>query len=262
MFDLPPNITVVGAGRLAWNLIPSLQKAGLRVSAIFSRTEDTAALFSETFHIPLYGTDFRNIPEETDLVFLTVGDQAIEEVSAQISGIVSPQTILVHTSGSTPLNALRHRGPVGVFYPLQTFTRHSFRDFADVPVFAEGSPDALRTLLPVAKAVSGTVQLMDSEERLRLHLGAVLVNNFTNYLYKIAAELNPKTDFSVFRPLISGHMDNVFSRGPALSQTGPAVREDITTLQKHLQLLDAYPEIASLYRQISVLIQPNLSTRI
>ncbi|MDX2249773.1 MAG: DUF2520 domain-containing protein [Bacteroidia bacterium] len=254
------RIAVVGAGNLAWSLIPALQQAGLSVSALISRSLSKADFYCRTWGIKTGGTDLSLIPPEVNLIFFTVNDQALSEMMPQLAPFSERQVVCVHTSGSTPLNVWKSLGRfIGVFYPLQTFKAETVQDFSRIPVFLEGDRDVLKILRPVAELLSQKVQAMDSENRLRLHLGAVLVNNFTNCLYRLAQEINPSTDFSVYQPLINGHLEHVFSIGPAQSQTGPAIRGDISTLQKHLALLKDQPETAALYRQFSKIINPTLS---
>lgn len=253
------HIAVVGAGNLAWSLIPALSQAGFFVSTLISGSSEKINFYTKSFGIPSGSTHLSDIPPEVNIIFLTVPDQVLPEITRQLKAVVSPEVLVIHTSGSTPLDVLAPLGAhIGVLYPLQTFKAPITKPFARIPIFAEGSELVLSTLLPLAQSLSAVVQVMNSEDRLRLHLGAVLVNNFTNCLYHLAAQVNPNADFSVYQPLILGHLENVFSIGPAKSQTGPAIRKDLTTIQKHLLLLHDRPEIASLYRLFSKIIQPAL----
>jgi predicted short-subunit dehydrogenase-like oxidoreductase (DUF2520 family) len=45
------------------------------------------------------------------------------------------------------------------------------------------------------------------------------------------------------------------SQSPSKLQTGPAVRGDINTINKHLKALDTQPELKLLYQQITQSIQ-------
>ncbi|MEZ4773155.1 MAG: Rossmann-like and DUF2520 domain-containing protein [Bacteroidia bacterium] len=257
------NIAVIGAGNLAWSLIPALNQAGFFVSTLISRSSEKVNFYTKSLKIPVGHTDLTAIPPEVNIVFLTTGDQALPQIAHQLAAIISTDVIVIHTSGSTPLEVLSPLGEnIGVLYPLQSFKAQITKSFLQIPVFAEGSETVLTTILPLAQSLSETVQVMDSQSRLRLHLGAVLVNNFTNCLYRLSQEINPTVDFSVYQALIMGHLENVFSLGPAQSQTGPAIRSDMITIEKHLQLLHDQPEIANLYRQFSTIIQPGLRSRL
>jgi hypothetical protein len=89
--------------------------------------------------------------------------------------------------------------------------------------------------------------------RLRLHTAAVIVNNFTNYLYSVAEVFCEKemVDFNLLKPLIKETADRIMDNSPREVQTGPAVRKDITTLDKHLRLLAAHPKVRTLYMRMT-----------
>jgi len=89
---------------------------------------------------------------------------------------------------------------------------------------------------------------------LKLHLGAVLVSNFPNYLYRLAAELVPEAGIHAFESLIRGHIEKVFEYGPQNTQTGPAIRGDMNTLYQHLEILQDDPKKREMYWLLSSLI--------
>ena len=253
------NIAVVGAGNLAWSLIPNLQQAGARVTQLITRNTETGNHYCKTYRIPYGNASVDDLRPEINLVFLTVSDRAIEPLARQLARILSAGTLVLHTSGSVPIAALDALGErKGVFYPLQIFTRSWVTDLKEVPLFLEGSKSVTQWLFPLAEALSQKVYRLNSEERLRLHLGAVLACNFPNYLYRMAAEMNPQLGFEVYGPLIRETVDKALAFHPNQTQTGPAIRGDKEVLTQHLQLLQKHPEWQELYRMISLLINPRL----
>ena len=58
-------------------------------------------------------------------------------------------------------------------------------------------------------------------------------------------------DFETLHPLISETINKSLAIGPYESQTGPAVRNDTSTLQSHLQYLSDQQDLASLYSMFS-----------
>ena len=241
---------------MAWSLIPALQKAGGKVHQLISRNEKQAAYFSKIYGIEAYTTNLEDINPETELIILTVPDDTIQHVANILLPInyhLSP--IIAHTSGSVSIEALGSWGDrAAVFYPMQTFTTDTKRSFSDVPLFLEGNAEVLALLQPLADRMSQRVQVLDSASRAKLHLGAVMVSNFTNLLYTYADELIPGVDIHAYEPLIRGQLENVFSLGPRASQTGPAARGDEATIQRHMEMLGDKPEIQELYAMVSRLI--------
>jgi hypothetical protein len=93
-----------------------------------------------------------------------------------------------------------------------------------------------------------------------LHVAAVFVNNFSNYLLQNAYMLMQKNalPFDLLKPLAQETIDKAFDLSPQKSQTGPAIRGDEKTLKIHQTLLADEPEIQSLYTQLTNAIRKNM----
>jgi len=257
------RIAVVGPGKLANSLVPALTQAGHEVVQVLGRDLTKAKAFATAHQIPQSASLDSPVSSDANLIFLTVADQAIAEVAKQLeeTGDLGPTAVVVHTSGSTPLSALAPLAPwTGVFYPLMMFTEQREVDLKTVPLFLEGNLAIMARLKPLATQLGKEVHEMSSEDRLRMHMGAVWACNFPNLLFQIAeAQLSKSSrlDFGVYRALLEEQLRQVFELGPASTQTGPAIRGDDTTLQTHLNLLQEQPEWQELYAQLSKLINPS-----
>jgi predicted short-subunit dehydrogenase-like oxidoreductase (DUF2520 family) len=145
---------------------------------------------------------------------------------------------------------------------MQAFTQEevvSFRQ-SPVPLFVEGSNEHISSrLLALASRLSPLFQVMESESRKKLHLGAVLVCNFTNLLFRLADEVVEEVNLSMYEPLIRHQVNQAMALGPIAAQTGPAIRGDLTTIAGHLQLLAHRPDVADIYRKLSTQINPHLA---
>ena len=82
---------------------------------------------------------------------------------------------------------------------------------------------------------------------------AVIVNNFTNFMYGMAHELleDKGIDFTLLLPLIQETAQKVQFNKPHHTQTGPARRKDELTIKRHLELLEKHPEYKKIYRLLS-----------
>ena len=246
---------MVGAGNVAWHLAPALEDTGLVMERVYSRQLKRAQQLADR----LYGTDVQDhldfSTSDANLFILAVSDDAITEVAQQL--VLPEAATVVHTSGSQPLQALRKADTplTGVFYPLQTFSRHRLPDFRTVPICLESDDSGvLSRLTKLAKKVSGYVALVDSEERQTLHVAAVLANNFTNHLLRMAETFVDahRIDFTLLHPLIEETVLKALDNGPATSQTGPAVRDDASTIRRHTKQLRAFdPGYAKVYRLLT-----------
>ncbi|MES1161031.1 MAG: DUF2520 domain-containing protein, partial [Bacteroidota bacterium] len=84
---------------------------------------------------------------------------------------------------------------------------------------------------------------------LKLHLAAVLVNNFSNFLYTLTADFcrQEGADFSLLLPIIRETAERLRVYAPRDVQTGPAIRGDRTSIERHLSLLANHEDVKELY---------------
>ncbi len=249
------RIGLIGTGNVGWNLAAGIVNSPYAMVQVLSRNRASAAALAKEFKIPHSGKSPLDLLPDLDLVILAVSDHSVSEVALAVGPHFS-QTIFVHTSGSVSLEALVPVGSkIGVFYPMQTFTKGRKADWKEVPIFLEGDVAVLDKIRPLAEYLSDRVSDFDSIDRLKLHLGAVLASNFVNYLFLLASDTVrdlPEANLSTYAPLIREAVDKAFDIGPSKAQTGPARRGDEVTMQKHLQLLSGKEK--ELYRLISKMI--------
>ncbi|MEM9885910.1 MAG: DUF2520 domain-containing protein, partial [Bacteroidota bacterium] len=194
-----------------------------------------------------------------DLYILAISDDALEEVCQALSKILPQDSFLAHTSGATPSSIFaNYFNNYGVFYPLQSFSKAQAVDFAHIPICVDASQTHLLKLLyQLAQKISTKVYKINDEQRAYLHVAAVFANNFSNYLFHVAYELSQEHQipFDLLRPLILESAQKVQYFPPAQMQTGPAIREDEITMQRHLELLKSHPNWRKLYEDLSAAIQ-------
>ena len=228
------KITLIGSGNVAQHLIKAFAKSELvEIAQVFSRKKEALASLIEFDKIV---DDFQDL-KEADLYIIAVTDNAISEVSKKLPFI---NQLVVHTSGTASIETLDDKNRKGVFYPLQTFSKNKDVDFSVIPICleAENTFD-FRVLDTVAKSISKAVFPINSEQRKALHVSAVFVNNFTNHLYQIGQEIceQNKVPFEILKPLIQETADKINTLNPTDAQTGPAKRNDSTTIETHLDYL-------------------------
>ncbi|MDB5004764.1 MAG: Rossmann-like domain protein [Mucilaginibacter sp.] len=245
------RITIIGSGNVATHLAAAFKNAGHRIVQVYSRAMQNAALLA--YHVkaePIH--DLIQIDPETDIFVIAVKDDAIGVIAEQLA---VHQKLMVHTSGATDMFALlAFADNVGVFYPLQTFNKTKEVDFMNVPLCIEAADESItKQLQELAQTISNKVYRIDSAQRKVLHLAAVFACNFPNYLYTIAQQIltQHQLDFELIRPLILETAEKVQTGLPAAMQTGPAVRNDETTMNNHLQLLKDTPHLQDLYTLLS-----------
>ncbi|HEX2394159.1 MAG TPA: DUF2520 domain-containing protein [Bacteroidales bacterium] len=247
---------IIGAGNVAWHLGHSLLESGIKINAVVNRTESRGRQLANSL-----GTKYANTIEDTgnvaDLIILAVSDDVIANVACSTGFLKSG--ILVHTAGAVSMNVLSiNATDFGVIYPLQTFTAGRKLNFRHIPLLLEASSkNVFESLNKLASRLSDHVMPMTSENRMIVHLAAVLSSNFPNHLFTLSEKIlsGHGLSFSLLKPLLEETISKALSNGPAVSQTGPAVRGNEKIIKKHLKLLEKYPEIREVYKILSANIQ-------
>lgn len=247
------NISFIGAGNVAEALAVALKKEKQNIVYISSKGGISAqALAEKTGAVAREGYQFS---DETDIIIISVNDGSIEQVADSIE--CNEDTIIVHTAGSVPMSVLGRTDNAGVLYPLQTFSRGRVINMKAVPFFIEATDEyTLNILKDLALLIGSSAHQCVSEKRKFLHLAAVFASNFPNFLMTIGSDIVSHAGFNpgVLNPLIKETTGKAVAVGSALAQTGPARRNDIETINNHLEMLSYSPEYHDLYEQISRMI--------
>jgi predicted short-subunit dehydrogenase-like oxidoreductase (DUF2520 family) len=245
------NFCFIGAGNLATQLSKALQNKGFKITQVYSRTTQSAKKLAGSLSVN-YTTSLSEIDKSAEIYFVAVKDSVVDEVLSQIN---FGNKLIVHCSGSLPLSKLeRYSLNIGVFYPLQTFSKNRDVDFKEIPIFIESnSVKNEETLLHLAQEISGSVTVIDSDKRKMLHISAVFACNFVNYFYSVAADILKSKDipFDVLKPLIMETAGKIQEIPPDEAQTGPAVRFDENIINAHLNKLKEFADYRKLYKSIS-----------
>jgi len=230
------HVTLLGGGNLANHLASVfLEAEGIILSQIYNRTFQNIEHLRNRVEI----TDDLSNLKPVDIYILAVSDEAISRLSLQLKHL---NGLLVHTSGAMDMDTLQPCKRIGVFYPLQTFTKSKKVDFNLVPICIEAQETKdLFLLETMANCISKQVYKIDSLQRNKLHVAAVFVNNFVNYLYTIGEDIcvENQIPFEILQPLILETAKKINDIPPALAQTGPAMRNDTKTFEIHKQSLNA-----------------------
>src|SRR5688500_9348024 len=152
------QVSFIGSGNLAWHLAPALDNSDFPVQEVYSRNPAHAALLVER----LYQADVKaslDFSTSTSRIFIIATlDEAIEEIVQEI--ILPEEAILIHTSGSQPITVLGYAATqhLGVFYPLQTFSKDKKIEFKEIPIFIESAdPTTEKILRAMGDSLGGNV---------------------------------------------------------------------------------------------------------
>ncbi len=245
------KIVLIGSGNVATVLGKLLKEAGHMILQVFSRSASSLASELSAEHTMRWS----EIRKDADLYLVALSDKALLELPEVFLAGERP---VVHTAGSVSRQVLEKvTKSYGVFYPLQSL-RKEIPLTGEIPILVDANePWLRRMLIELAKSISSKVHEAGDEERFRLHIAAVFINNFTNHLYALAESFCKKEQvpFQLLYPLIEETARRVMHQDPAQLMTGPAIRGDSQTIEKHLQKLEAHPELKKIYQQLTASIQ-------
>lgn len=244
------KIVLLGTGNVATQLGKAIRGSGMQLLQIYGRSPQKAQQLAE-----LLGCDcsssWDDLAAGADLYVLAISDDGIEKAA---QAFPFKDAFLVHTSGSTPMQALESCNRSGVLYPLQTLSKNLDVDFQQVPLCLEAARDHdFQMLEDFARRLSQHVYRTGSDQRRVLHAAAVFACNFTNHMYTLAEDLmnHHRLPFEMLRPLIGETARKAMLESPSRVQTGPAIRQDQNTLKAHNSLLMPLEDHRKLYNFIS-----------
>jgi len=251
MSDL--KIVSIGAGDLAHHFIPALHNAGCDIIQVFSRTSINASKLAVKVNAQ-HTNELASLSDQADVYLIMVKDDVIKSVVDQLAPLKSHQ-ILAHSSGATTTGILGKKAEnFGSFYALQSFKKNKPVNLKEIPFMIFGNtPFTTRLLRMMARQLSPTVKEVDDNDRLRYHLAAVMMNNFTNHLacktrlFLQENALEPE----ILNPILTSSFEWILANNPCEIQTGPAQRNDTKVEKKHLDLIENDPYFTSIYKSLS-----------
>jgi predicted short-subunit dehydrogenase-like oxidoreductase (DUF2520 family) len=244
------EVVILGAGNVASHLFKAFSKMkNLKVIQVYNHRKASLKDFEK---ITATTTKINEL-KPAHFYILALKDDSIQEIAKQIG---DKNGIVLHTSGAVGLDVLEGLTNFGVFYPLQTFSKEKSVNFSEIPICIEAnSEENLKRIKELALKISADVREINSAQRKALHLAAVFVNNFSNHLYSIGAEIcrEHEVEFNILQPLIKETASKVENLTPQSAQTGPALREDRKTINAHLALLPEHKK--NIYKLLTQSIQ-------
>ncbi|MDE6481184.1 MAG: DUF2520 domain-containing protein [Muribaculaceae bacterium] len=220
-------------------------------------TGNVGTQFSRIFGVkPISSRTLEGLPSEADLYIIAVSDAVVKEVAEKL-----PETngIVVHTTGSVPIDALksvRCKG-YGVMYPFQTISKKRPLPPEKIPLLLEASDIGTLSLIKSVANEAGfsNIEIADSNKRHRVHLTGTFACNFTNAMIAAAQKILNESGISssIIQPLVEETVEKLKSLPAKDAQTGPAARKDFSTINSHLDLLNELKmtKEADIYKVVS-----------
>lgn len=249
------DIVLIGSGNTANVLGRKSLAAGHRIVQVYSRNANNANQLS--IRLGTSSTSYiSSIEKRTDLIIIAIKDEA---VSGFVKDLGDVKCLITHTAGAIPMSEAKglNNKLYGVLYPLQSL-RKEMETLPPITMLVDGNnQESKNRIKEFANSIAEKVIEADDDTRLKYHMAATMVNNFTNYLFILAESFCKKENisFDVLQPLIEETVFRLRNDSPGNLQTGPAIRNDKITLEKHRQLLVTYPALLEFYEMFTKKLQ-------
>lgn len=246
-------IGFIGAGKCGMSLAYYLRSKGRSIVGFSSQRNNT-----EEF-------DFLSCEElvkGSDVIFITVTDRAIPEVWNKIRHMDLENKIICHCSGSVSSEVFNGADKefVASVHPMMAFnSRHtSFSAVSDAFFTVEGGKTAADRVSEIFSLSPDKFKVITSENKVKYHAAACFASNFVVSVCHEAFSLLGECGFSkeeskkALSALMKNNMQNIIDVGCENAVTGPAIRGDFATIEKHMDVLDERQK--RLYKELTEVI--------
>jgi len=214
------KVRIIGPGRAGQSFAHALAAAGIEVRDLLGRADDVASAATGV-----------------DVLLLTVPDQAIAAVASTVRPV--PSTVVMHCSGALGLEVLAPHERVAALHPLVTLPDPLIgaERLGSGGYFVVAGDQAVTDLVGV---LGGRTLVIPANARAGYHAAACMASNhlvaLLGQVQRVAASIG--LPLEAFLPLAQGALEDVGRLGPAAALTGPVARGDLTTIERHRQVLD------------------------
>jgi hypothetical protein len=147
----------------------------------------------------------RPLIKKADLYLFALTDAALYDLEKYFS---LGNKLVLHTAGSVSKDVLSKISEnYGVLYPLQSL-RKDLPELPSIPFLVDANTTSnLQIIESLALELDPLVQRCDDDKRMKTHVAAVFINNFTNHLYAQSEDFCKKEniDFGYFKALVNGN---------------------------------------------------------
>lgn len=263
------TVAIIGAGKVGSALAIALERAGYAVVAAVSRTQRSAKALADRLPSAV-ATDLAGAAAAASVLLLATPDREIGAAAQAFadSGACRRGQVALHVCGSqsaSSLQALRPAGvSIGAMHPLQTFSEidAAVRSLPGTYFAIDGDERAVRTAREMVSALGGKSFCVPQERRALYHAAACVASNYTVALLHAsvrmlaAVGMAEREALDALAPLLRATLDNAQAFGTLQALTGPIVRGDAGTVEKHLRSIDELsPEESTVYRELGIYAQ-------
>ncbi len=266
------TVAIIGAGRLASFLAMALHGAGFMITEIVTRDLPGSGRSARSLaaRVGAHAVTAASAALDATLLWFCVPDSAIRRAASDLATRIAAITdvkktrapnrekevrnrvqtkprFAFHSSGalaSRELDPLRGAGvAVASVHPLMTFVAGARPNLAGVPFAIEGDNTAQRVARQIVHALGGKSFSLPAPRKAAYHAWATLTSPLLLAFLVTLEEAARTAGFTredarrKSLPILHQTLANYARLGPARSFSGPLIRGDAETVEKHLAVL-------------------------
>ncbi|MEA3465333.1 MAG: Rossmann-like and DUF2520 domain-containing protein [Thermodesulfobacteriota bacterium] len=261
------SIALIGPGRLGQAVTALLRQQGYPITAIVGRDRERTRTAARFIGAELMATtDLQRCAAATIIIIATPDDQlAATALQLQQQVKLHPDTMLVHCSGVHPAAIMKQYPsspqPALAMHPLQTFAsgEQGVKSLPGCFFSLEGEQKTIERGRQLVADLGGEAFTIEAQSKVLYHAAACMASNFVTTLLDSAGQIlsgcNPEQQIplAVLEPLVRAAVKNSLTLGTETALTGPIVRGDSGTIERHLEQIQLHqPHLVELYRHLGV----------
>jgi predicted short-subunit dehydrogenase-like oxidoreductase (DUF2520 family) len=269
------KIAIVGAGKFGSALAEALYTAGFRISEILSRPSPRSRRRAGTLarRVNAKAAVLSSAALDADVVWLCVPDREIAGYALQLARSYAhwKGKIVLHSSGALSGDELKPLRSSGAYaasaHPLMTFVGHGEQVPEDVPFAVEGDRKAVAIAARLIRGIGGRVYPIRKEHKAAYHawgfFASPLLTSLLTLAEKVASEAGVRKAEARRRmvPIVLQTVKNYARWGGARGFSGPLIRGDFATVEKHLRVLRRVAAASDVYRALARAALKNLPAK-
>ncbi len=271
------RVAIVGAGNLAAALAGSLLRAGYVIEAVIARSRGASLrkaqiLAKQVRRRALTDASTGLAGLRADLIWFCVPDAEIARAASSLAGKLEWKgKIALHSSGalcSDELATLRLRGAyIASVHPLMTFVRGSRPSLDGVAFALEGDVPAVRMARRVVEDLGGHSYSIRKNDKAAYHAWGTFASPLFTTLMATTeqvaalAGVNRREAKRRMIPILQQTLANYAALDAAGAFSGPIVRGDVETVNRHLRVLRKMPAARKVYLALAGAALQNLPVK-
>lgn len=245
------KIGFIGAGKVSSAFGRYLKEKNITIEGYFSKLFESAKKAAEFTSSKAF-TSLEDIVSSCDYIFITTPDDEIKNVYNKIKQFNLQDKKIFHMSGSISSKVFDDIEKFGAhgysLHPIFPFPdREVYKKLNQAYFTIEGDNVAL--IKPFLEKLTINYFEIPSNCKEKYHAAMVFASNYVVALAKISKNLLVDCNIpeelisSTIYPLMHSAVENINQKGIEKALTGPIVRGDIGTIDKHLKNIGSYKDI-------------------